>query len=103
MCSGAISSGAWRNWISTSCRLILMAQRGLDTWKLCRTDFTAFVLAISIVVSSLFAEEISSGMTVFEGIYPCARAHSYRGSSLDISAPMHFCFQPQGRPREGLE
>jgi hypothetical protein len=43
---------------------------GLGYLEVVQTHFTALVLTISIVVSASFAEEISSGKTVFEVIYP---------------------------------
>ena len=43
---------------------------GLGYLEVVQTHFTTLVLAISIVVSASFAEEISSGKTVFEVIYP---------------------------------
>ena len=43
---------------------------GLGYLEVVQTHFTALVLAISILVSAAFAEEISSGKTVFEVIYP---------------------------------
>jgi hypothetical protein len=43
---------------------------GLGYLEVVQTHFTALVLAISIVVSASFAEEISSGKTVFEVLYP---------------------------------
>ena len=42
---------------------------GLGYLEIVQTHFTALVLAISIVVSASFAEEISLGKTVFEDIY----------------------------------
>ena len=43
---------------------------GVGYLEVVQTHFTPLILAISLVLSASFAEEISTGTTVFEAIYP---------------------------------
>ncbi|TPV99484.1 MAG: hypothetical protein USCAAHI_01081 [Beijerinckiaceae bacterium] len=66
---------------------------GLGYLEIVQTHFTALVLAISIVVSASFAEEISSGRTVFEVIYPAFALTLIMELALIFLPPCVFAFR----------
>ena len=53
---------------------------GLGYLEVAQTYFAPLVLAVSAVMSAAFAEEISSGVSVFEAIYPRWRSPLSRAS-----------------------
>src|SRR6202045_1627145 len=75
---------------------------GLGYLEVVQTHFTALVLAISIVVSASFAEEISSGKTVFEGIYPAFALTLIVELALIFLPPCVFAFRLRACQEKGL-
>ena len=75
---------------------------GLGYLEVVQTHFTAFVLAISIVVSASFAEEISSGKTVFEVIYPAFAFTLIVELALIFLPPCVFAFKLRACQEKGL-
>jgi hypothetical protein len=75
---------------------------GLGYLEVVQSHFTAFVLAISIVVSASFAEEISSGKTVFEVIYPALALTLIVDLALIFLPPCVFAFKLRASQEKGL-
>ncbi len=75
---------------------------GLGYLEVVQNHFTAFVLAISIVVSASFAEEISSGMTLFEVIYPALALTLIVDLALIFLPPCIFAFKLRACQEKGL-
>ena len=75
---------------------------GLGYLEVVQTHFTALVLAISIVVSASFAEEISSGKTVFEVIYPAFALTLIVELALIFLPPCVFAFRLRACQEKGL-
>ena len=75
---------------------------GLGYLEIVQTHFTALVLAISIVVSASFAEEISSGKTVFEVIYPAFALTLIVELALIFLPPCVFAFRLRACQEKGL-
>jgi hypothetical protein len=75
---------------------------GLGYLEIVQTHFTALVLAISIVVSASFAEEISSGKTVFEVIYPASALTLIVELALIFLPPCVFAFRLKACQEKGL-
>lgn len=75
---------------------------GLGYLEVVQTHFTALVLAISIVVSASFAEEISSGKAVFEVIYPALALTLLFELTLVFLPPCVFAFKLRACQEKGL-
>ena len=75
---------------------------GLGYLEVVQTHFTALVLAISIVVSASFAEEISSGKTVFEVLYPAFALTLIVELVLIFLPPCVFAFRLRACQEKGL-
>src|SRR5208282_4118042 len=75
---------------------------GLGYLEVVQTHFTALVLAISILVSATFAEEISSGKTVFEVIYPALVITLILDLALILLPPCVFAFKLRACQEKGL-
>ncbi len=75
---------------------------GLGYLEVVQTHFTALVLAISIVVSASFAEEISSGKTVFEVLYPAFALTLIVELALIFLPPCVFAFRLRACQEKGL-
>ncbi len=75
---------------------------GLGYLEIVQAHFTALVLAISIVVSASFAEEISSGKTVFEVIYPAFALTLIVELALIFLPPCVFAFRLRACQEKGL-
>jgi hypothetical protein len=75
---------------------------GLGYLEVVQTHFTALVLAISIVVSASFAEEISSGKTVFEVVYPALALTLIADLALIFLPPCVFAFKLKACQEKGL-
>jgi hypothetical protein len=75
---------------------------GLGYLEVVQSHFIALVLAISTLVSATFAEEISSGKTVFEVIYPALAITLILELAL-ILLPLPLRLQAQGLPGGGFE
>lgn len=76
---------------------------GLGYLEVVHIYFTPLVLAISAVRSASFAEEISTGRTTFEAIYPTLALILVVGATLFIDPLFIFTPQALGLPGEGLE
>jgi hypothetical protein len=75
---------------------------GLGYLEVVQTHFTALVLAISTVVSASFAEEISSGKTVFDVIYPALALTLILELMLIFLPPSIFAFKLRACQEKGL-
>jgi hypothetical protein len=75
---------------------------GLGYLEVVQTHFTALVLAISTLVSAAFAEEISSGKTVFEVIYPALAVTLIVDLALIFLPPCFFAFKLRACQEKGL-
>lgn len=75
---------------------------GLGYLEVVQTHFTVLVLAISTVVSASFAEEISSGETVFEVIYPALALTLILELMLIFLPPSIFIFKLRACQEKGL-
>jgi hypothetical protein len=75
---------------------------GLGYLEVAQTHFTALVLAISIVVSASFAEEISSGKTVFEVLYPAFALTLIVELALIFLPPCVFALKLRACQEKGL-
>lgn len=75
---------------------------GLGYLEVVQTHFTSLVLAISIVVSASFAEEISSGKAVFEVIYPALAITLIVDLALILGPPCVFAFKLRACQEKGL-
>lgn len=75
---------------------------GLGYLEVVQAHFTALVLAISILVSAAFAEEISSGKTVFEVIYPALVVTLIVDLALILLPPCVFALKLRTCQEKGL-
>jgi hypothetical protein len=75
---------------------------GLGYLEVVQTHFTGLVLAISILVSATFAEEISSGETLFEVIYPALVVTLILDLGLILLPPCVFAFKLRACQEKGL-
>jgi hypothetical protein len=75
---------------------------GLGYLEVTQTHFTSLVLAISIVVSASFAEEISSGKAVFEVIYPALALTLLFDLALILGPLSVFAFKLRACQEKGL-
>lgn len=75
---------------------------GLGYLEVVQTHFSALALAVSIVVSASFAEEISTGRTVFEVIYPALAITVLVDLVLFIGPPCVFLFKLRACQEKGL-
>lgn len=75
---------------------------GLGYLEVVQTHFTSLVLAISIVVSASFAEEISSGKAVFEVIYPALAVTLIVDLALILGPPCVFAVKLRTCREKGL-
>jgi hypothetical protein len=75
---------------------------GLGYLEVVQTHFTALALAISIVVSASFAEEISSGKAIFEVIYPALALTLIADLALIFLPPCVFAFKLRACQEKGL-
>lgn len=75
---------------------------GLGYLEVVQTHFASLVLAISMVVSSSFAEEISSGKSVFEVIYPALALTLIVDLALVLGPPSVFAFKLRLCQEKGL-
>ena len=75
---------------------------GLGYLEVVQTHLTALVLAISIVISASFAEDISSGKTVFEVIYPTLAITLIMDMALIALPPCIFAFKLRNCQEKGL-
>ena len=76
---------------------------GLGYLEVVQTHFAALVLAISIVVSASFAEEIYTGKKLFDVIYPPLALTIIMELAIGTFAALCFRFQTQSMPGEGIE
>jgi hypothetical protein len=75
---------------------------GLGYLEVVQTHFAAFVLAISILVSASFAEEISTGKSVFEVIYPALALTIIIELTIILLPPCVFAFKLRACQEMGL-
>jgi hypothetical protein len=75
---------------------------GLGYLEVVQTHFTPLVLAISIVVSASFAEEISTGKSVFEAVYPALAITLVVDLALFLGPPCVFAFKLRACREKGL-
>jgi hypothetical protein len=75
---------------------------GLGYLEVVQSHFMPLVLAISIVVSASFAEEISSGKAVFEVIYPALAITLIVDLALFLGPPCVFAFKLRLSQEKGL-
>jgi hypothetical protein len=75
---------------------------GLGYLEVVQSHFTALVLAISILVSASLAEEISSGRTLFEVIYPALVVTLILDLALILLPPCVFAFRLRACQEKGL-
>jgi hypothetical protein len=75
---------------------------GLGYLEVAQTHFTPLVLAISIVVSASFAEEISSGKAIFEVIYPAFALTLIVELALIFLPPCVFALRLRACQEKGL-
>ena len=75
---------------------------GLGYLEVAQTYFAPLVLAVSAVVSASFAEEISSGVSVFEAIYPALAITLVADLALVLLPPCFFVFKLRRCREKGL-
>ncbi|KAF2990563.1 hypothetical protein MJC1_02325 [Methylocystis sp. MJC1] len=75
---------------------------GLGYLEVAQTYFTPLVLAISALMSASFAEEISSGISVFEAIYPALAITLILDLVLVLFPPCFFAFKLRACQERGL-
>ncbi len=75
---------------------------GLGYLEVVQTHFAALVLAISVLVSASFAEEISTGKTVFEVIYPALALTIIADLAIILLPPCVFAFKLRACQEKGL-
>ena len=75
---------------------------GLGYLEVVQTHFTTLVLAISIVISASFAEDIFSGKTFFEAIYPALAITLIIDLALIALPPCMFAFKLRNCQEKGL-
>ena len=75
---------------------------GLGYLEVAQTYFAPLVLAVSAVVSASFAEEISSGVSVFEAIYPALAITLVADLALVLLPPCFFVLKLRACREKGL-
>jgi hypothetical protein len=75
---------------------------GLGYLEVAQTYFAPLVLAVSAVMSASFAEEISSGVSVFEAIYPALAITLVAGLALVLLPPCFFALKLRACRERGL-
>ena len=75
---------------------------GLGYLEVVQAYFTPLVLAISAVMSASFAEEISSGISVFETLYPALAITLILDLALVLLSPCFFAFKLSACKERGL-
>jgi hypothetical protein len=75
---------------------------GLGYLEVTQTYFAPLVLAISAVMSASFAEEISSGVSVFETIYPALAITLAADLALVLLPPCFFALKLRSCREKGL-
>jgi hypothetical protein len=75
---------------------------GLGYLEVAQTYFAPLVLAVSAVISASFAEEISSGVSVFEAIYPALAITLVADLALVLLPPCFFVFKLRRCREKGL-
>jgi hypothetical protein len=75
---------------------------GLGYLEVTQTYFAPLVLAVSAVVSASFAEEISSGVSVFEAIYPALAITLVADLALVLAPPCFFALKLRACREKGL-
>lgn len=75
---------------------------GLGYLEVAQTYFAPLVLAVSAVMSASFAEEISSGISVFEAIYPALAITLVAGLALVLLPPCFFAIKLRRCRERGL-
>jgi hypothetical protein len=75
---------------------------GLGYLEVTQTYFAPLVLSVSAVMSASFAEEISSGISVFEAIYPALAITIVADLALVLLPPCFFAFKLRGCREKGL-
>ena len=75
---------------------------GLGYLEVTQTYFAPLVLAISAVMSASFAEEISSGVSVFETIYPALAITLVADLALVLLPPCFFALKLRSCREKGL-
>lgn len=75
---------------------------GLGYLEVVQIHFTPLVLAISIVVSASFAEEISTGESAFEVVYPALAFTLLMDLALFLGPPCVFFFKLRNCQENGL-
>jgi hypothetical protein len=75
---------------------------GLGYLEVAQTYFAPLVLAFSAVMSASFAEEISSGVSVFEAIYPALAITLVADLALVLLPPCFFALKLRARREKGL-
>jgi len=75
---------------------------GLGYLEVAQTYFAPLVLAVSAVVSASFAEEISSGISVFEAIYPALAITLVADLALVLVPPCFFALKLRACREKGM-
>jgi hypothetical protein len=75
---------------------------GLGYLEVAQTYFAPLVLAVSAVMSASFAEEISSGVSVFEAIYPALAITLVVDLALVLLPPCFFVLKLRACREKGL-
>ena len=75
---------------------------GLGYLEVAQTYFAPLVLAVSAVMSAAFAEEISSGVSVFEAIYPALAITLVAGLALVLLPPCFFAIKLRRCREKGM-
>jgi hypothetical protein len=75
---------------------------GLGYLEVAQTYFAPLVLTISAVMSASFAEEISSGVSVFEAIYPALAITLVADLALALLPPCFFALKLRACREKGL-
>jgi hypothetical protein len=75
---------------------------GLGYLEVVQTYFTPLVMAISAVMSASFAEEISSGISVFEAIYPALATTLIMDLALVLLPPCFFTLKLRNCQEKGI-
>jgi len=75
---------------------------GLGYLEVAQTYFAPLVLSVSAVMSASFAEEISSGVSVFEAIYPALAITLVADLALVLAPPCFFAFKLRACREKGL-
>ena len=75
---------------------------GLGYLEVAQTYFVLLVIAVSAVMSASFAEEISSGVSVFEAIYPALAITFILDLALVLLPPCFFAVKLRACQEKGL-